>query len=237
MRGLFVTGTDTGCGKTRVAVAVIRRLRAEGLRVAGFKPVAAGADPGPAGLRNEDALALAEAGGLDLPYGLVNPYCFDPPIAPHIAAAETGVTIDRERLGAVFDQLAILADLVVVEGAGGWRVPLGPGFDIQSLALGLDLPVVLVVGLRLGCLNHAQLTEQSILAGGARLLGWIGSAVDPGMARRSENLAALGALLESPCLGVLDHAAGPEEELAALDDLVACLRDRAVREPGSNGKK
>jgi dethiobiotin synthetase len=238
VRGLFVTGTDTDCGKTRVAVAVIRRLRADGLRVAGFKPVAAGAEPGPDGaLRNADALALAAASGLDLAYELVNPYCFAPPIAPHIAATEAGVTIEAGRLRAVFDGLARSCDLVVTEGAGGWRVPLGPGFDIQSLALDLRLPVVLVVGLRLGCLNHAQLTEQSILASGARLLGWIGSAVDPHMARRDDNLAALGTLLASPCLGVLGHAGGPAEELAALDRLGRCLREGVAGEPASNGKK
>lgn len=223
MRGLFVAGTDTDCGKTRAAVALIRRLRADGLRVAGFKPVAAGAEPGPGGLRNADALALAAASGLDLPYELVNPYCFAPPIAPHIAAAEIGVTIDPGRLRGAFDALAQCCDLVVAEGAGGWRVPLAPGFDIQSLALALDLPVVLVVGLRLGCLNHARLTEQSILASGARLLGWVGSAVDPDMARRGDNLAALDALLESPCLGVLGHDASPADELVALAGLAERL--------------
>ena len=223
MRGLFVTGTDTDCGKTRVAVAIIRRLRADGLRVAGFKPVAAGAEQGRDGLRNTDALALAAASGLDVPYERVNPYCFAPPIAPHIAAAESGVTIDPGCLRAVFDELALSCDLVVVEGAGGWRVPLGPGCDIQSLALALELPVVLVVGLRLGCLNHAQLSEQSILASGACLLGWIGSAIDPDMARRSENLVALDGLLQSPCLGVLGYGAAPREELAALDGLPELL--------------
>ncbi len=228
MRGLFVTGTDTDCGKTRVAVAIIRRLRADGLRVAGFKPVAAGAEPGPGGLRNADALALAAASGLGLPYELVNPYCFAPPIAPHIAAAEAGTAIDPDRLLAAFDRLAPSCDLVVVEGAGGWRVPLGAGFDIQALALALRLPVVMAVGLRLGCLNHARLTEQAILASGAALAGWIGSAVDPDMARRSENLDALAELLDSPCLGVLGYATEPAEELRAL----VGLADRFCIAPG-----
>jgi len=203
--GVFVTGTDTGCGKTRVCVTLIEHVRGAGLRAAGFKPVAAGAEWCDGQLQNDDAMALRAAGGLDLDYAVVNPYCFEPPVAPHLAAAESGVTIEPDRIRAARDVLGAACDFLVVEGAGGWRVPLGPGFDMQGLALELRLPVLLVVGLRLGCLNHALLSEQAILASGAPLLGWVGSQVDPGMARLNENIATLRSGLSVPCLGILTH--------------------------------
>jgi dethiobiotin synthetase len=205
MRGVFVTGTDTGCGKTHVATALISRLRDTGLRVTAFKPVAAGARSSDGKLRNDDALALRAATGLGLGYGAVNPYCFAPPIAPHLAAAEAGVRIDPAAVVAALDDLDKAGDFVVAEGAGGWRVPLAPGLDVQALVSMLGLPVVLVVGLRLGCLNHALLTEQAIRASGVPLLGWIGTQVDPAMQRMRENLQTLQALLHGPCLGVLTH--------------------------------
>jgi dethiobiotin synthetase len=224
-QGVFVTGTDTGCGKTRVSVALIEQIRARGTRVGGFKPVAAGSAWRDGKLRNDDALALIAASGLDVSYPVVNPYCFDPAISPHLAAAEAGVKIEAGPILAARDELAARCDFLVVEGAGGWRVPLGPRLDIQGLALALGLPVLLVVGLRLGCLNHALLSEQSILASGARLLGWVGSQVDPGMARLNENIATLNAGLSRPCLGILPH---PESGIAlnravplAIDDLVS----------------
>ncbi|MCP5429126.1 MAG: dethiobiotin synthase [Chromatiaceae bacterium] len=204
-RGVFVTGTDTGCGKTHTSMALIHALRDQGLRVAGFKPVAAGADWHDGELRNDDASALLAASGLDLPYAAVNPYCFAPAIAPHLAAAEAQVTISFGSILAAFEKVRAASDFVVVEGAGGWRVPLGPGFDIQGLALALGLPVILVVGLRLGCLNHALLSEQAIKASGAALLGWVGSQVEPGMPRLQENIATLEVELSAPCLGVLLH--------------------------------
>lgn len=204
-RGVFVTGTDTDCGKTFVACTLIRQLRARGMRVGGFKPVAAGAARHDGALRNDDALALMAAGGLGLPYATVNPYCLEPAIAPHLAAAEAGVVIDPAVILAARAELAACCDFLVVEGAGGWRVPLGPRLDIQALALALGLPVVLVVGLRLGCLNHALLSEQVILSSGARLLGWIGSQVDPVMPRFEANIAALRERLTTPCLGIVPH--------------------------------
>ena len=224
-QGVFVTGTDTGCGKTRVSVVLIEQLRARGIRVGGFKPVAAGSELHDGELRNDDTLALIGASGLDVPYRVANPYCFEPAIAPHLAAAEAGIKIEPGPILAACDELASGCEFLVVEGAGGWRVPLGPRFDLQGLALELGLPVLLVVGLRLGCLNHALLSEQSILASGARLLGWVGSQVDPGMARLNENIAALSARLSRPCLGILPH---PESGIAlnpavplAIDDLVS----------------
>ncbi|MDH5454295.1 MAG: dethiobiotin synthase, partial [Paracoccaceae bacterium] len=195
-RGVFVTGTDTDCGKTYAAVALIGRLRERGMAVAGLKPVAAGATGcSDEVLRNDDALALMAASGLEIPYAVVNPYCFAPAIAPHLAAAESGVEISLARIRAACAEAAAVCDFIVVEGAGGWRVPLAPALDVQGLALALGLPVVLVVGLRLGCLNHALLSEQAILASGARLCGWIGSQVDPDMQRLNENIAVLNTRL------------------------------------------
>jgi len=208
--GVFVTGTDTDCGKTVAAVTLIRQLRAAGVRVGGFKPVAAGAVRRDGELRNDDALALQAASGLETAYHTLNPYCLEPAIAPHLAAAEAGVVIDPSVILAARTELAARCDFLVVEGAGGWRVPLGPRLDIQGLALALGLPVLLVVGLRLGCLNHALLSEQAIRASGAPMLGWVGSQVDPEMPRLSGNIAALRERLDTPCLGVIPHPAAPQ---------------------------
>ncbi|MCB1722606.1 MAG: dethiobiotin synthase [Chromatiaceae bacterium] len=207
--GLFVTGTDTGCGKTRVAVELIRGLRGLGLRVAGFKPVAAGAERHDGILRNDDALALAAASGIALPDRQVNPYCFAEPIAPHLAAGDAGVEIRVESIVRAFRELCRDNDLVIVEGAGGWAVPLAPRLDMADLARVLEIPVVLVIGLRLGCLNHARLSEQAIRASGVPLAGWIGSQVDPDMRRVDDNLTSLDLLLASPCLGVMPNPHAP----------------------------
>ena len=223
-RGIFVTGTDTDCGKTEVALALIRGLRERGIRAAGFKPVAAGADWCDGELQNADALALKAVGAGEFPYSTINPYCFEPAVAPHLAAAEAGVGIDVDTVVAACAELASACDFVVAEGAGGWCVPLAPGLDIQDLALALGFPVVLVVGLRLGCLNHALLSEQAILASGARLLGWIGSQVDPAMARLNGNTETLTAQLSVPCLGILPHPSSQQKMDAEIAlDLDALL--------------
>jgi dethiobiotin synthetase len=189
---------------------LIGRLRDQGLRVAGFKPVAAGAVWRDGELRNDDALTLIAASRLDLPYAAVNPYCLEPAIAPHLAAAEAGIEIETAVIDAARAELEAACDFIVAEGAGGWCVPLGPVLDIPGLAQHLGLPVVLVVGLRLGCLNHALLTEQAIRASGTPLLGWVGSQVDPRMQRLNENLATLRERLVAPCLGVVAHPGSRE---------------------------
>lgn len=208
--GLFVTGTDTESGKTYVSRTLVKVLRDSGFRVAGFKPIAAGAEVRDGKLRNDDALTLMSEGGLDLPYEQINPYCFAPPVAPHLAASDVDVVIDPAAILAAFRALAEQSDAVIAEGAGGWLVPLSQGYDMADLALMLGLPVVMVVGLRLGCLNHARLTEQMIRARGAKLAGWVGSQVDPNMSRVDENLKSLDELLLSPCLGVLAHPEASE---------------------------
>ena len=206
-RGIFVTGTDTECGKTEVALALIRGFCARGMRAAGFKPVAAGAVWRDGKLQNADALALRASSAGDFAYATVNPYCFEPPVAPHLAAAESGVTIELGPIKAACHRLAADSDFLVVEGAGGWRVPLAPDLDMRAMALELGFPVLLVVGLRLGCLNHALLSEQAILACGANLVGWVGSQVDPAMARLDDNVATLDTELSVPCLGILPNRA------------------------------
>jgi len=197
-RGLFVTGTDTSVGKTRVAVALIHALRAQGLRVAAMKPVSAGSAPGEL---NEDVMALRQAANVMADVCDVNPYAFEPAIAPHIAAEQAGVRIDLEMIAAAYARLAAAADVVVVEGAGGWRVPLNEHEDMADLAQRLGLPVVLVVGLRLGCLNHALLTAESVARRCLPWAGWVGNHIEPAMQQATENVAALHARLPGPCLG------------------------------------
>jgi dethiobiotin synthetase len=205
-RGLFVTGTDTGVGKTRVALALVHALGAQGLRVAVMKPVSAGHTPGEL---NEDVAALSRAANIEADPRDVNPYALAEPIAPHIAAQQAGVRIELDVIVAAYSRLAAVADVVVVEGAGGWRVPLNDREDMADLAQRLGLPVVLVVGLRLGCLNHALLTAESIAKRQLPWAGWVGNHIDPAMACQAENVAALRARLPGPCLGVQDFL--PEE--------------------------
>ena len=226
-QGLFVTGTDTGVGKTRVAAALCRVYADQGLRVAAMKPVASGCLRTPEGLRNEDALALQAACNIRLDYGEVNPFAFEPPIAPHIAAADAGVAIDQTVLDRAFERLRMRSERIVVEGAGGWLVPLAAGRSFADLAVQWRLEVVLVVGLRLGCINHALLTAEAIERRGVRLLGWVGNAVDPGFERREENLDALRERIGAACLGVLPYAPQMSlTETAAILGRSAVLRSR-----------
>lgn len=215
-KGIFVTGTDTGVGKTVVATGLVRLAGRQGRRVVGLKPVASGAVRTTEGLRNDDALALAAASSVPLPYELVNPYCFEPAIAPHLAAADAGVPVRLTRLVDWYRQASRDAELSFLEGAGGWRVPLHPAGFLSDLPEHLGLDVILVVGLRLGCLNHARLTAEAIgHSGHCRLLGWIGNRLDPGFTRLDDNLATLARLLGAPALAILPPLAAPEAEAVA----------------------
>jgi dethiobiotin synthetase len=202
-RSFFVTGTDTGVGKTLVTAALLRRLRESGVTVAGMKPVAAGTVAGPAGPANADALLLQSESSARHPYAIVNPWLFTPAIAPHIAAAEAGIVIDTERIVKAHDMLRASADVVLAEGAGGFLVPLDACRSFAELPGLLGMEVLLVVGLRLGCLNHALLTVDAITARGYRLAGWIGNCIDPAFARRDANIATLNAKIAAPCLGIV----------------------------------
>jgi len=208
--GFFVTGSDTGVGKTLVACSLLRAFAARGLRSVGMKPVASGAVPSGNGLVHDDVERLIAAGNVTAPRERVNPYCFAPPIAPHIAAAEAGMKIDLDHIGRCFNALAGAADVVIVEGVGGFRVPLGPGADTAQLAARLALPVVLVVGVRLGCLNHALLTADAIAGRRLTLAGWVANHIDPRMAAADENVRALEALIAAPLLGRIAFTATPE---------------------------
>jgi dethiobiotin synthetase len=223
--GLFVAGTDTGVGKTRTAVAMVHALVRKGLEVAVMKPVAAGALAAADGLRNEDALALIAAANVRADYALVNPYCLRAPISPHLAAAEDGVSIDIARIVQTFGALAGRARCVVVEGAGGWLAPIGDRQTMADVARGLDLAVVLVVGLKLGCLSHAQLTARAIRADGLRLGGWIANQIDPGYERLAENISSLERLLQQPPLAFIAHQLAGTAELppTTADALLALL--------------
>ena len=203
----FVTGTDTEVGKTFVTCALLRLLRAQGRSAIGMKPIAAGTD---AEGENDDVEALIAASGFQVPRELINPYLFQPAIAPHIAAAEEGREIDISAIVTAFDTLRGMADAVLVEGVGGFCVPLGPQCDAADLAEALGLPVILIVGMRLGCINHALLTQQAISARGLKLAGWIANRIDPEMSRFEENLAALTERINAPLLGIVPANSTPE---------------------------
>jgi len=216
-RGFFVTGTDTGVGKTLVCCALLYGFAALGKSVIGMKPVAAGAIRSADGLVNDDVALLRAASNVEAPPQLVNPYCFEPPIAPHLAAEQAGAAIDFATIANAYRQLAAVADIVIVEGIGGFCVPLNHNEDSADLAQRLGLPVILVIGLRLGCLNHALLTAQAIRAKGLQLVGWIANCIDPALAAADENVAALAERLAAPLLGKVKFAVAPDpQRIAAL---------------------
>jgi len=221
-RALFVTGTDTEVGKTLVSCALVRGFVAQGLRTTVMKPVASGAVRTPEGLRNRDALELLEAADVRAPYPLINPYCFEPPISPHIAADEAKIAIDLDMIARNLAELRERADRVVIEGVGGWLAPLTATQSVADLAATLGAPVVLVVGLKLGCLNHAQLTRASIGARGVPFAGWIANHLDPRMERVEENVASLVELLGEPPLARVPHIASGASALT-LKDAAAAL--------------
>ncbi|HET6805350.1 MAG TPA: dethiobiotin synthase [Frateuria sp.] len=214
---LFVAGTDTGIGKTHAACTLIHALRAHGLEACGMKPVASGCLETPDGRRNEDGLALQAAGSRALAYASINPIALREPLSPHLAARLEGVAVDMAPLQAAFDRLRLSHQMVVVEGVGGWMVPLAPGLLASAIPQQWRLPVVLVVGLRLGCLNHALLSARAILADGCRLAGWIGNRIDPAMVAVEDNLETLRGMLPAPCLGVLPYGLAPADAAARLD--------------------
>lgn len=229
----FVTGTDTGVGKTVVSVLLLHALRAAGKRVLAMKPVAAGCEQTPDGLRNEDVEALRAAASVPVERDRMNPYAFLPPVSPHLAAAQAGRAIDFDVLRERLDSLRSDAELVLVEGAGGWYAPVSDSATMADLVRALDLPVVLVVGLRLGCLNHSLLSAEAIIRGGRPLLGWIGNCVDPEMSLREENVRTLAARLPGPLLGVVSHLSEPPQVSAAYQELdvrpLMRLSDRSPR--------
>lgn len=212
----FVAGTDTEVGKTFIACALLQAARGQGLSTAAVKPVAAGCDDTPAGPRNSDALQLQQAMTLDLPYEQVNPVALTPAIAPHIAAARVDRQLSAARLaGFCRGVMTQRCDLVLIEGAGGWRVPLNRREKLSDVARALNLGVILVVGMRLGCLNHALLTAEAIDRDGLQVSGWVANRVEPDMAAYRENLETLHQSLPYPCLGAVPHLDSGDPAVAA----------------------
>lgn len=206
MKGLFITGTDTEVGKTWVTVALAHALRSAGFTVAAMKPVASGGQWRGTRLVNEDALALAAASSLDAPYRRVNPYVYEPPVAPHLAAADRGETIALAPILEAADGLAAGADALLVEAVGGWKVPLGPDLDVPALARAFGLPVLLVVGVRLGCISHALLTAEAVARDGCPLAGWVANRIEPTTLMADRVVAALAERLPAPLIADLPFA-------------------------------
>jgi dethiobiotin synthetase len=215
MAGLFITGTDTGCGKTEVTLGLMCKLQQQGEYVVGMKPIASGAAVSDQGLCNEDALRIQAQGSLELPYHQVNPFAYQPAIAPHLAAQQVAEPIDINEIVAGYESLTDKADHVLVEGVGGWHVPLGEQDTLADLVRALGLPVIMVVGMRLGCLNHALMTAECMLNAGVTFAGWIANQVEPEMSAREENLATLKAWLPAPCLGEIPYLTDLHPEAVA----------------------
>lgn len=216
-KGFFITGTDTNVGKTHFSVALVHALRNQGKTVAVMKPIASGGNYDSGELRNEDAQQLLDASGLDIPYELVNPYIFEAPVAPHIAAAENNIQISIPYIIDAYLQLVEHADVVVVEGVGGWQVPLNTvetpsqHSTLEDLAKQLKLPVIMVVGMRLGCLNHALLTAKAIEQSRLKFHGWIANTLEEEMPRYSENIDTLKSLIKAPLLAEIPFNATAQE--------------------------
>ncbi|WP_394393605.1 dethiobiotin synthase [Shewanella woodyi] len=214
----FVTGTDTDCGKTFISSALLCKAASQGRASLGLKPIASGCEETEQGLRNSDALSLIAQSTIELDYEQVNPVSFKPAIAPHIAAMQTSVDISPDTvIKHLSPTLSLVneADFCLVEGAGGWRLPLGEGAFLSQAVQALSLPVILVVGVKLGCLNHAVLTQEAILVDGLEIAGWVGNIVDADTSCIEENLASLHQLMSSPCLGVVPHLSNGSAEEAA----------------------
>ena len=216
-RTLFVTGTDTGVGKTLVSAALLHELARHHGRVVGMKPVAAGLVQQGDAWVSEDVLALRAASTVAVPPEWDSPVALSDPVSPHLAARREGRRITVAELLVAHRALLNLADVVLVEGAGGWRVPLNDDQTLADLAIALAAPVVLVVGLRLGCLNHALLTAEAIRADGLHLAGWVANSVDPHMVCREENIASLRQRLHAPLLGVVPWLTEPDARGIALE--------------------
>jgi dethiobiotin synthetase len=200
----FVIGTDTNVGKTYVASALVQHFAALGIKTVGMKPVASGCEFNEKNeLINEDVTALISASNISATLDLINPYRFAPAIAPHIAAEQAGVQIDLNVIQQAYAQLVGMADVVVVEGAGGFCVPLNSTQTLADLAVLLNIPMILVVGIRLGCINHALLTVEAIQTRGLRLAGWIANEIEPNFAMFDENLSSLQQRIAAPCLSVV----------------------------------
>lgn len=209
MSAYFITSTDTGVGKTTISLCLMKHFKSAGQTVTCMKPVSAGCQVTVDGLRNDDAVQLLQESSVDLPYSLVNPYAFEPPIAPHIAARQTGETIEITKIKDQFKKISPQAGNIIVEGAGGWLVPINDAETMADIASSLGLPVILVIGMRLGCLNHGLLTAASIEDRGLKFKGWIANHIDNTMLQTEENIEALKLGIAAPLLGTVQYCNDP----------------------------
>ena len=203
MPGIFITGTDTEIGKTRVACALLKALNKQNIKTVGMKPIASGAELVNNRLQNEDALQLISASALKLPYQLINPYVFKTPASPHIAASVDHQQIELDKIKSCYREIETQSDFVVVEGVGGWLAPINETQTVADMAEALQLPVVMVVGMRLGCLNHAQVTAQHIQQSGLKFAGWIANCVDKNFSFLDENINTLSKYIDAPLIAHL----------------------------------
>lgn len=210
-KAFFITGTDTNVGKTWASIALMNYYKRQGLSVMGFKPVAAGCDWVDGQLKNEDAMLLQENSSLPLDYEKINPFAFEAPVSPHIAAGDVSVNLGS--IVQIFCELEKKVDVVVVEGAGGWLAPLNHEQDVADLAIALQIPVIMVVAIRLGCINHARLTFQAIQQSGVSCRGWLAMCVDPEMLRQTENIETIKNNISVPLLGVLPYVENVDFEM------------------------
>ncbi len=222
--GFFVAGTDTGVGKTRVTAALLAAGRAAGLSVRGMKPVASGAEPVDGRVASADALQLAAASGQRPDDADLNPYCLEMAISPHIAAKFANIEIDITKIATISQRLQAQCDLLLIEGAGGWYTPIGENSSMADLARALQMPVLLVVGLKLGCLNHARLSLEAIRHCGCRFAGWIGNHIDPEFMAPAENLSTLRQLLGAEPLALFPYSRATDEDAARVRDALQRLR-------------
>lgn len=206
----FITGTDTDVGKTYIASALVRHFVEQGLQTIGMKPVAAGAEMVNGRLLNSDVAELIKAGNVDADLASINPYVFAPAIAPHIAAEQVGVKISLDNIHQAFDRLQSQAEVIIIEGAGGFRVPINRQETMADLAIKLNIPIILIVGVRLGCINHALMTAGSIRAAGLTLAGWVANRIHPDMPFIEENIATLKAMIKAPCIADVSWGKDPQ---------------------------
>ncbi len=225
VNGYFVTGTDTEVGKTWVTAGLIQAMNQRGVSAVGMKPIASGCYLEGGELVSEDADLLAAASPIDVPIEQLNPYRFEPPIAPHLAAKEAAVAIDFSLIEQRLEQLSSQAEKVFVEGVGGWMVPLDGEQTVADLAQQLDLPVILVVGIRLGCINHALLTVAAIERSGQSLIGWVANCVDSSTSRQQDNIDTLTAMIDAPCLGIVPEVSEPSLVATHLTSAISLIAE------------
>jgi len=223
-KGYFITGTDTNIGKTEFAVALMRAIQERGHIVNAMKPISAGCTPSKEGLLNDDVIRLQSQSSTEMETSIINPYAFEPAIAPHIAAQEVGIEVKISHIKSNFDRIVSNSDYVVVEGVGGWCVPINKFQTTVDILHQLHLPIIMVVGIKLGCINHAMITYQAIKAARLKCIAWVANIIDPNMQRAKQNYHAIHERLDCPCIATIPYMSTPKTEeiyrLIELDQII-----------------